>query len=495
MSKKRHTKEKLVIVGVIALLLTPVAWVAYRAVPLLWAEPGDPGEFEDKLIELGESVWDTSEPSEWAELIEAVQALAVIDSEINAAEPAPTTGEMPYADHSMVWTTNDESRRYGLDTDEDGVMSNFSRRSLEMALSAIERGEEDGLYERIDELVRAPNLASPVLIWSPTNFAALGMTELRGYARAQRARMHLALLAGDEEAFVARVDTALGMTRAIRSQPVLLYQLVGVAIEAMVLDGVVDAAMRGLQPEALGSLLQAVRHADHDGLYAHAFEGERLHTLRLVHGSHCTDGCFLKPEFDRLIAGQPSGRFARMGGAFMPKRDVVERFVNDSYDLVIRLLDEPYAGRAALRAERDVLVAELDPALAHWDSVSAMADDITGVHYQQQARRAATEVVLLIELYRAEHGRPPVDLEELAEWHGGPLPEDTHSSTTMFGYRVLDEPDESGRTYLLYSVGIDGEDNGGRERPNPFDAFKEEGAGYDKLHTVRRSRNWLYPPE
>ena len=44
-----------------------------------------------------------------------------------------------------------------------------------------------------------------------------------------------------------------------------------------------------------------------------------------------------------------------------------------------------------------------------------------------------------------------------------PVPE----SDGAFRYRVLEKPDELGRTYLLYSVGPDGKDNGGADAPPP----------------------------
>lgn len=47
-------------------------------------------------------------------------------------------------------------------------------------------------------------------------------------------------------------------------------------------------------------------------------------------------------------------------------------------------------------------------------------------------------------------------------------------------YRRLEESDEHGRGYLLWSAGADGEDNGGQPHPKGSHmAQTEQGAGFD----------------
>ena len=57
----------------------------------------------------------------------------------------------------------------------------------------------------------------------------------------------------------------------------------------------------------------------------------------------------------------------------------------------------------------------------------------------------------------------------------------------LLGYRVLPERDERGRTYMLYSVGFDGEDNGGAlPTENTYDALR---AGYPDTDYVLTEPN------
>ena len=66
-----------------------------------------------------------------------------------------------------------------------------------------------------------------------------------------------------------------------------------------------------------------------------------------------------------------------------------------------------------------------------------------------------------IELYRTRHGRYPASLDELVpEILSQPPVDPLHG--LPFGYRLIPD-DPHGRSYLLYSVGIDGGDDGGTE--------------------------------
>jgi type II secretory pathway pseudopilin PulG len=66
------------------------------------------------------------------------------------------------------------------------------------------------------------------------------------------------------------------------------------------------------------------------------------------------------------------------------------------------------------------------------------------------------QITLALAAYRAEHGRYPDRLERLAPKHLDKVPEDIFADGPLH-YRQQDNG------YMLYSVGRDGEDDGGRE--------------------------------
>ena len=70
-------------------------------------------------------------------------------------------------------------------------------------------------------------------------------------------------------------------------------------------------------------------------------------------------------------------------------------------------------------------------------------------------------VVLALHAFRMEHGQYPVSLNELAPVCLKKLPNDPFAVQGTFKYRV------TGRSYVLYSVGPDGKDDGGMPIDNP----------------------------
>lgn len=84
--------------------------------------------------------------------------------------------------------------------------------------------------------------------------------------------------------------------------------------------------------------------------------------------------------------------------------------------------------------------------------------------------RRGTNISLHVETYAKEHGKLPESLDAL-----GLEPRFLNDPCTdkPFIYRPLPAPDASGRRYLLYSVGIDGNDNGGVQDPKkPTNALR-----------------------
>lgn len=77
------------------------------------------------------------------------------------------------------------------------------------------------------------------------------------------------------------------------------------------------------------------------------------------------------------------------------------------------------------------------------------------------AERRGLQIMLALESHRLDHGRYPDDLTQLAPEFMADVPIDPYSGKP-FRYRLLDpQTDPHGRGYLLWSVGIDGTDDGG----------------------------------
>lgn len=111
-----------------------------------------------------------------------------------------------------------------------------------------------------------------------------------------------------------------------------------------------------------------------------------------------------------------------------------------------------------------------------------------GIDVLHNTELQGARIYLAIERHRAVHGALPRTLEALVPEFLPSLPEDP-TSRESFRYVLLEAPDEHGRDYLLYSIGVDREDNDGRTHPRgPHTALhgsdrdaRREARGYDHL--------------
>lgn len=94
-------------------------------------------------------------------------------------------------------------------------------------------------------------------------------------------------------------------------------------------------------------------------------------------------------------------------------------------------------------------------------------------------QNALLTVMLALRAYKAEHGSYPNRLDALAPHYLAHVPDDPFALSTPLRYRRL------GKTFLLYSVGPDGKDDGGKPI---FDAAK--GGPRPSLHDARY---FVYP--
>jgi hypothetical protein len=110
-----------------------------------------------------------------------------------------------------------------------------------------------------------------------------------------------------------------------------------------------------------------------------------------------------------------------------------------------RILDQDLPGKSIGKVLANTLVSRMLPAAGKIQN----ADD----HWSQQQRNL--HIAFAMALYQRDHGRYPAKLNELATKYLTTVPDDLFS-----GKPLVYRPAEKG--YLLYSVGINGIDEGGR---------------------------------
>ncbi len=116
-----------------------------------------------------------------------------------------------------------------------------------------------------------------------------------------------------------------------------------------------------------------------------------------------------------------------------------------------------------------------------WDAAMQRAGNLVAQRWQRAREHDVTLMVIAVALYASEHGgAPPESLGALVPEYLKELPKDPYAADGM--YRYIAGP--TMKDVVVYSVGFDGEDNGGKVwKEHPDIGSREEGKGYDVVVT------------
>lgn len=352
----------------------------------------------------------------------------------------------------------------------------------------LESCEGEGIFERLDELARAPyaeRTRASGLVWgafSPATGDARSLTALC------IARMHLAAERGDADETARAFEHAVALAWVYAHQPTLIERLVGESMAAFSMRNAREVAASGrLPPAALRAMAATLDRRLPLPPAELAINGERLAILDLIQRTHSDDGRgsgFALPLSFAIVdparappTGTSSPSIRNATGLIMPRKRDTVALVNIAFDGMVTLAASP-------RRHRDLaLAADIDRRVNRHRLVSILIPNVGSFIATMdagEARLAGTRTLLAIERHRAEHHAPPATLDALVPEYLPSLPEDPFAPDARLRYRVLDTPDEHARTYLLYSVGSDGQDNGGAPaEDDPEDAINGKADGAD----------------
>ncbi len=316
----------------------------------------------------------------------------------------------------------------------------------------------------------------------------------RTMARYIDARMVLAAEAGRWDEFVQGFRAEMAMASALTRQGLVIDRLVGVAIAATGVDRVLsNPAIARLPDDRLRELGETLDAFVRDlAPFRTALDGERLIAL---------DSCrwVFKPDGridDRKLAELKG---STQGGDAVPGVQASMR--KASVDAV-----EAIFGEAARRADLSGVERRALGTFDEWVEANVRRNQLLGrlmapaldgplrAEDGLALRLVGVRTLIAIERYRRANGAEPADLAALVPGFLPTLPIDPFSDQPL-RYTRFAAPDGSGRTFLLYSVGADGQDNAGQPVAeadgDPFHALKAgaPGAGSDfVLNPAPRSK-------
>tara|TARA_A100000171_G_scaffold10641_1_gene8492 strand:- start:5097 stop:7106 length:2010 start_codon:yes stop_codon:yes gene_type:complete len=312
----------------------------------------------------------------------------------------------------------------------------------------------------------------------------LGWT--RGLAQVLMFDAKLALSEGEAQRAADDYIAALGLARQCRSEPFVISKLVGVAINSMVMNET-EKLLRehpgALSEEQLIDI--AHEHARVSKVTGVGLDTQRVMFADLLQRLYTDDGHgdgHMTPDgmaYMGMLMGSPDSlgeslltdavmTDPKLRTAAMPlslvatlSREQDTRIFNQFIDRAQRVLELGPPWIASIdRDEIDRVQDFDDQGLFRISASAVMLPELTRMldrHFRHQQRSQAFGTMLAIEVFKLEHGRLPDSLEELTPRYLPEVPQDLMNPHDTMKLRAFDNG------YMLYSVGSDGDDDGGRD--------------------------------
>lgn len=339
-----------------------------------------------------------------------------------------------------------------------------------------------GLYKDVDDLTQTAKWLDKLVVpvdepQGPTS----ELSDLRRVARISTARMRIARVASDADEFRRAGLSICAIIETAATGPHTIDWLVADSHEKSLLRELRAVLLSSPSPEMLQAVDQIAANLPPVDPIA-AFENAHVILLDSV--------CWFFSEPSRVRKGARSEELRDTMGVGMIES-------NDD--------DEPVTRRLGTytesREEIDVLFrqflacARVEPSARRQQGLPLSEESELLIPHanawlfprwlqqvdQQVLHRRAVRTMISLERYRITHGHYPDRLDELPREALGQNVLDPFSGRP-FGYRLTDpQSDRIGRGYILWSVGADGEDNGGKASRNWDVGLRPAGAGQDVI--------------
>lgn len=349
----------------------------------------------------------------------------------------------------------------------------FRAERWQIQFDLLEDLEARGLFASLSRMTAMARCVAPARdpdAFSTHPFYDPPLTAMRKVAAVQRARMRIAAHEGRWDEFLQYFDESLAFSRLIAFQPSLLCFLIAESNVRSALDEVIASSIEYRPPETCYPAIRSIIHKQLPlpSIAIH-FEGQRLIDLDSLQHTYSSSG---------RLPLSAWGKFR--DGSWTPEIGSVEIPVGESLAVVIpghaharRILEDRY-DEALMFLEAnagDLLTKQFGPStskdslpflqVVHRTNGLPPVDWLIRDAALLDYRVESIQVFLAVEHYCARNGGPPESLQELVPDYLAEVPIDRLNGK-RFAYRLIAD-DPSGRTYLLYSLGLDGQDDS--ERP------------------------------
>lgn len=350
--------------------------------------------------------------------------------------------------------------------------------------------DEMKLPAEVDALTDNCRFVAPRPVGMLVNDTDPELSATGSFARLWNARMRLALDDHDPDRFKQSLRQSLAMARAPTGGYTLMHGRVASTLRRLTAEALVKALMDGVLTGDNAAI--ALRCLNDDPPAADLkvmFDCHRYLTLDTI------DRFFANIKKEANVPAEHAG-LVDDGLGLLASHDQQVDFANRLHDAILTFVDAnatPQARQAAAD-EFDKMQAFLDDRdhSAAYQPVGQFLPEVAGTrarHLQALAMNAGVSTMLALEVFRTRTGRYPEQLAELVPADIDRLPTDPFTNVASFHYhRLLAEGGGPADGYVLYTVGLDGEDNGGRTYSKlPIEAISRgtTGRGFDYIFNQR----------
>ncbi len=492
-------RPRRVAVALLAFILVVVGWVSFETLAVMRGTPSITVDYHERLAFLRQEAAGVDALvayDAWRHLDETLSIMQTVIQECDAR-----TQESGFASRED-WDGGEVDFTYVL----QGVSIPLDIEREERTLAAL---DEAGVRSRMAQFAAGPiGLQPPPDDTSlPIMFGQMPIiSKVRTLAKAHGASMCLAAAAGHVEDVATLFDEVVAVVQMLSYQGTVIDWLVAGAIAADVTDELrCELDERDFDEPACRRLLETLDRR-RLGSVTSALEAERAAFHDLVQRTFTDDGTgdgyFIPMVGVNFVSGTRGIASVRGAGVVRSVWEILEAFESrfrlasrrEQVELYDRIMDGILAEARLPRPRRwtgDLRRDDVDRMITDRHHVVQLSMGAWGRFIDQTSimtsQLEGTRIMVAIELFRARHDRLPSSLDELVPGVLPSVPLDPVSGMA-FVYRLVDAGDGVG--FDLYSVGVDGEDNGGHHKTSrELLGWSTDGVGFDV--PVNRKRQAL----
>jgi hypothetical protein len=287
------------------------------------------------------------------------------------------------------------------------------------------------------------------------------LARLRSWARLLRQDAIVKAMQGNKAEAVEDIIAGMKLGDALVPEPLLITQLLRIAIYGIMNQTVQDCFDGGdLPPRLIRQLIDHMAQADHHRAFADAMAGElytqlsafsdmrtgKVSTVQMAAAGQGSTSEVISERVFLSLYGSPLGR---------PLMNMDEASYVDIMNQIVSAAELVYYRAAPELASVDKEIQILPRARILTKILVPGLVRVCEVQARHEAMLDLARLGLLIERYKAKNGSFPGTLDDIAAELGGSVPVDPFTGRP-YHYRPSED------TFLLYSVGRNLRDDGGR---------------------------------